>query len=53
MNRQLRRKLDHITDILWAGGVTNPVTLALARLHQTLEIERNEVSLAAAGGEFD
>jgi len=26
MNRDLRRKLDHITDILWAGGVTNPVT---------------------------
>jgi type I restriction enzyme M protein len=26
LNHQLRRKLDHITDILWAGGVTNPVT---------------------------
>lgn len=26
MNRGLRRKLDHITDVLWAGGVTNPVT---------------------------
>ena len=26
MNQQLRRKLDHITDILWAGGVVNPVT---------------------------
>ncbi len=26
MNQALRRKLDHITDILWAGGVTNPVT---------------------------
>ncbi|MCY4362068.1 MAG: class I SAM-dependent DNA methyltransferase [Gammaproteobacteria bacterium] len=26
MNRSLRRKLDHITDVLWAGGVTNPVT---------------------------
>lgn len=26
MNQQLRRKLDHITGILWAGGVTNPVT---------------------------
>lgn len=26
MNHDLRRKLDHITDILWAGGVTNPVT---------------------------
>ncbi len=26
MNQQLRRKLDHITDILWAGGYTNPVT---------------------------
>ena len=22
----LRRKLDRVTDILWAGGVTNPVT---------------------------
>lgn len=26
MNQQLRRKLDHITGILWGGGVTNPVT---------------------------
>lgn len=26
MNQQIRRKLDRITDILWAGGVTNPVT---------------------------
>lgn len=26
MDHDLRRKLDRITDILWAGGVTNPVT---------------------------
>lgn len=26
MNQDLRRKLDRITHILWAGGVTNPVT---------------------------
>ncbi|MEW6184215.1 MAG: class I SAM-dependent DNA methyltransferase [Thermodesulfobacteriota bacterium] len=26
MNQDLRRKLDRITDILWGGGVTNPVT---------------------------
>ncbi|HRH40160.1 MAG TPA: class I SAM-dependent DNA methyltransferase [Pyrinomonadaceae bacterium] len=26
MNQELRKKLDRITDILWAGGVTNPVT---------------------------
>ncbi len=26
MNQDLRRKLDRITDTLWAGGVTNPVT---------------------------
>ena len=26
MNQGIRRKLDRITDILWAGGVTNPVT---------------------------
>jgi len=26
MNNELRRKLTHITDVLWAGGVTNPVT---------------------------
>jgi type I restriction enzyme M protein len=26
LNQELRRKLDHITDVLWAGGVTNPVT---------------------------
>jgi len=26
VNQAIRRKLDRITDILWAGGVTNPVT---------------------------
>lgn len=26
MNAAIRRRLDHITDTLWAGGVTNPVT---------------------------
>jgi len=26
MNQDMRRKLSRITDILWAGGVTNPVT---------------------------
>src|SRR3954468_21771137 len=26
MNQGIRRKLDRITDVLWAGGVTNPVT---------------------------
>ncbi len=26
MDQTLRRKLDRITDVLWAGGVTNPVT---------------------------
>ena len=26
MNQDIRRKLDRITDILWAGSVTNPVT---------------------------
>lgn len=26
MDQQIRRKLRRITDILWAGGVTNPVT---------------------------
>lgn len=26
MNTDIRRKLDRITDVLWAGGVTNPVT---------------------------
>jgi len=26
MNQDLRRKLSHLTDVLWAGGVTNPVT---------------------------
>jgi type I restriction enzyme M protein len=26
MNHDIRRKLDRITDILWAGGTTNPVT---------------------------
>jgi type I restriction enzyme M protein len=26
LNQEVRKKLDRITDILWAGGVTNPVT---------------------------
>jgi type I restriction enzyme M protein len=26
MNQDLRRKLDRITNVLWAGGVTNPAT---------------------------
>lgn len=26
MNQDIRRRLDRITDVLWAGGVTNPVT---------------------------
>ena len=26
MDQGLRRKFDQITDILWAGGVTNPIT---------------------------
>ncbi len=26
MNQDIRRKLDRLTDILWGGGVTNPVT---------------------------
>jgi type I restriction enzyme M protein len=26
MDQDIRRKLDRITDTLWAGGVTNPVT---------------------------
>jgi type I restriction enzyme M protein len=26
MNQEIRRKLDRITNILWGGGVTNPVT---------------------------
>jgi type I restriction enzyme M protein len=26
MNQDIRRKLNRITDVLWAGGVTNPIT---------------------------
>ena len=26
MNSDIRRRLDRITDVLWAGGVTNPIT---------------------------
>src|SRR6266568_8823962 len=26
LNQEVRKKLDRITDVLWAGGVTNPVT---------------------------
>ncbi len=26
MNSDIRRKLSHITDVLWAGGVTNPIS---------------------------
>ncbi len=58
MNSQLRRRLDHITDILWAGGVTNPVTyieqisyLIFLKLLDEEESDRElRVRLGATGG---
>lgn len=55
MNQELRRKLDHITNTLWAGGVTNPVTyieqisyLIFLKLLDEEESERER--LARMGG---
>lgn len=49
MNPKIRRKLDHITDILWAGGVTNPVTyieqISYLIYLKMLDEEENERSL--------
>lgn len=58
MNPQLRRKLDHITDTLWAGGVTNPVTyieqisyLIFLKLLDEEESDRElRIRLGATGG---
>lgn len=58
MNHDLRRKLDKITDILWAGGVTNPVTyieqiayLIFLKLLDEEEADRElRVRLGGSGG---
>ncbi|MBN1351930.1 SAM-dependent DNA methyltransferase [candidate division KSB1 bacterium] len=51
MNPKLRRKLDQITDILWAGGVTNPVTyieqISYLIYLKMLDEEENERELRA------
>lgn len=51
MNQELRRKLDHITDTLWAGGVTNPVTyieqLSYLIFLKLLDEEENDRELRA------
>ena len=58
MNNELRRKLDKITDVLWAGGVTNPVTyieqisyLIFLKLLDEEETQREQrARLGATGG---
>lgn len=54
MNHELRRKLDHITDILWAGGVTNPVTyieqISYLIFLKLLDEEENDRELRARMG---
>ena len=57
MDQSLRRKLDRITDILWAGGVTNPVTyieqisyLIYLKLLDEEEAARELKSRLVAGG---
>lgn len=57
MNQDLRRKLDHITDVLWAGGVTNPVTyieqisyLIFLKLLDEEEAEREQLARLGANG---
>lgn len=58
MNQQLRRKLDKITDTLWAGGVTNPVTyieqisyLIFLKLLDEEESDRERyIKLGGSGG---
>lgn len=54
MNQELRRKLDHITDTLWAGGVTNPVTyieqISYLIFLKLLDEEENDRELRARMG---
>ena len=45
MNQEIRRKLSRITDVLWAGGVTNPVTYNTPAL-----VEKMLPSLQKAAG---
>lgn len=49
MNSDLRRKLDHITDILWAGGVSNPVSyieqISYLIFLKLLDEHENEIEL--------
>jgi type I restriction enzyme M protein len=56
LNYELRRKLGRITDILWAGGVTNPVTyieqLSYLIYMKMLDEEENsrELEIRLVGG---
>lgn len=58
MNEEMRRKLDHITNVLWAGGVTNPVTyieqlsyLIFLKLLDEEESQREQrIRMGAEGG---
>lgn len=49
MNTDLRRKLDKITDILWAGGVSNPISyieqISYLIFLKLLDEQENEVEL--------
>jgi type I restriction enzyme M protein len=49
MNTDIRRKLDKITDILWAGGVSNPISyieqISYLIFLKLLDEQENEVEL--------
>lgn len=49
MNADIRKKLDHITDVLWAGGVANPVTyieqISYLIFLKLLDEHENEIEL--------
>jgi len=49
MNADIRRKLDRITDILWAGGVANPITyieqISYLIFLKLLDEQENEIQL--------
>jgi len=49
MNTDIRRKLDHITDILWAGGVSNPISyieqISYLIFLKLLDEHENEIEL--------
>jgi type I restriction enzyme M protein len=49
MNADIRRKLDHITNVLWAGGVSNPISyieqISYLIFLKLLDEHENEIEL--------